>query len=47
MFAFGRFLYPAPAVTYDRNTYMFAIIGNVVAGILALSLFTATVRISR
>jgi len=26
---------------------MFAVIGNVIAGLLALSLFTATIRLSR
>jgi hypothetical protein len=32
--------------SYDRAR-MLAVIGNVVAGLLALSLFTATVRLSK
>jgi len=37
---------PSRWAPYDRNN-MVAVIGNVLAGLLAVSLFTATVRLSK
>ncbi len=39
--------YVAESGSHARNCTMFAVIGNVIAGVLALSLFTATIRLSR
>jgi formate/nitrite transporter FocA (FNT family) len=42
----GVFWIPKPSLPRIKNA-MFAVIGNLVAGLLALSLFTATVRLTR
>jgi hypothetical protein len=42
----GRFLGCRRRGAYDRS-FMIAVIGNVLAGLLAVSLFTATLRISK
>lgn len=39
--------YVTESGSHARNCTMFAVIGNVIAGVLALSLFTATIRLSR
>jgi len=39
--------YVAVSGSDARNCTMFAVIGNVIVGVLALMLFTATVRLSR
>ncbi len=34
-------------ISLSRNLYMLAVIGNVMVGLLAISLFTATIRLSK
>jgi len=38
---------PEQLAPYDRVSIMLAVIGNVLAGLLAITLFTATVRLSK
>lgn len=43
----GRFLDIVTPTSLRSRNHMIAVIGNVIAGLLAVSLFTATLRISK